>query len=249
MVVVAGASLEDRDEALAELRRPAADRRPARAPARVAGRLRARRARRCGRSSRCAAGRRRSPRPPAGRRLPVPDGDDEVARLARTLNEMLARLEAGLERERRFVAEASHELRTPLALLKTELELALRRPRSRRGAARRDRVGGRGDRPARPARRGPAVLARSDEGELRIDAADGRRPRLLETVARPVRSPGGGRGPGARSRAPAGLVPLDGDRLRLEQALGNLVDNALRLRRRHGAAGGQSPRTAGSTLG
>ena len=47
-----------------------------------------------------------------------------------TLNEMLARLEAALEHERRFVADASHELRTPLALLKTELELALRRPRT-----------------------------------------------------------------------------------------------------------------------
>ena len=43
---------------------------------------------------------------------------------------MLGRLEVALERERTFIADASHELRTPLALLKTELELALRRPRS-----------------------------------------------------------------------------------------------------------------------
>ena len=43
---------------------------------------------------------------------------------------MLGRLEAGIARERGFVADASHELRTPLALLRTELELALRRPRS-----------------------------------------------------------------------------------------------------------------------
>ncbi len=55
---------------------------------------------------------------------------DEIRGSATTLNEMLGRLEAALERERRFVADASHELRTPLALLKTELELALRRPRS-----------------------------------------------------------------------------------------------------------------------
>ena len=63
-----------------------------------------------------------------GARLPVPPSRDEVHDLAMTLNEMLARLEAALEHERRFVADASHELRTPLALLKTELELALRRP-------------------------------------------------------------------------------------------------------------------------
>ena len=66
-----------------------------------------------------------------GRRLPVPRSRDEISRLAETLNDMLARLEASFEHERRFVADASHELRTPLALLRTELELALRRPRSR----------------------------------------------------------------------------------------------------------------------
>lgn len=64
-------------------------------------------------------------------RLPVPPAGDEVTRLALTLNEMLNRLQAAVEHERRFVADASHELRTPLALLRTELDLALRRPRSR----------------------------------------------------------------------------------------------------------------------
>ncbi len=66
----------------------------------------------------------------SGRRLPVPEARDEVRRLGETLNEMLERLDEGLLRERRFVADAGHELRTPLALLRTELELALRRPRS-----------------------------------------------------------------------------------------------------------------------
>ena len=63
-------------------------------------------------------------------RLPVPPTQDEVSRLGETLNAMLARIGDGLARERRFVADASHELRTPLALLKTELELALRRART-----------------------------------------------------------------------------------------------------------------------
>lgn len=65
-----------------------------------------------------------------GERLPVPPARDEIRRLGRTLNAMLARLETALARERQFVADASHELRTPLSLLKTELELAVRRPRS-----------------------------------------------------------------------------------------------------------------------
>jgi signal transduction histidine kinase len=63
-------------------------------------------------------------------RLDVPPSHDEIARLAATLNDMLERLQAGLDRERRLVADASHELRTPLSLLKTELDLAQRRPRS-----------------------------------------------------------------------------------------------------------------------
>ncbi|MFF4159757.1 sensor histidine kinase [Streptomyces sp. NPDC001678] len=64
------------------------------------------------------------------RRLQVPPSRDEIAFLAATLNAMLDRLQAALEREKRFAADAGHELRTPLSLLKTELDLALRRPRT-----------------------------------------------------------------------------------------------------------------------
>ncbi|WP_052371557.1 sensor histidine kinase [Amycolatopsis taiwanensis] len=63
-------------------------------------------------------------------RLPVPSARDEISRLGTTFNDLLARLQAALSRERQFVADASHELRTPLGMLTTELELALRRPRS-----------------------------------------------------------------------------------------------------------------------
>jgi len=62
------------------------------------------------------------------RRVPQPPTDDEVGRLARTMNMMLERLEAATERQRRFVADASHELRSPLAAFRTNLEVALAHP-------------------------------------------------------------------------------------------------------------------------
>ena len=64
-------------------------------------------------------------------RLPHPGGQDEMARLVETLNEMLARIERVFEAQRRFTADASHELRSPLSRLRAELEVTLRRPRDR----------------------------------------------------------------------------------------------------------------------
>ena len=159
----------------------------------------------------------------AGQKLPLPHAHDEIFRLGSTLNEMLGRLEAGIARERRFVADASHELRTPLALLRTELELAQRRPRSPEELrAALDSAAEEVDRLTRLAD-DLLVLARADEGRLQLRREEIQVKDLLETVA-------------ARSNQDVEIGVRDGesiigDRLRLEQALGNLVDNA----RRHGA--------------
>jgi two-component system OmpR family sensor kinase len=162
-----------------------------------------------------------------GRRLPLPSSHDEVRRLGETLNDMLDRLESALERERGFVADASHELRTPLTLLKTELELALRRPRTQaelehalRSAA--DET----DRLARLAE-DLLVLARSDRGRLPL-----RRERVAARgLLLRVRDRFAARAAGAERtlvvEAPEDLE-LTADPLRLEQALGNLLENALR---------------------
>src|SRR5436190_1033366 len=150
-------------------------------------------------------------------RLPVANTRDEVLRLGETLNEMLARIEAGVGRERRFVADASHELRTPLALLTTELELALGRARSpdelRAALASTAESTGRLSRLADDL----LLLARADDDSVPLtpeetDVAD-----LAQQVGRRF-----------GIRVDAEPLVVSADPLRLEQALANMIDNALR---------------------
>lgn len=156
-----------------------------------------------------------------GGRLPVPDTNDEIARLAATLNDMLARLDLALERERSFVADASHELRTPLALLRAELDLALRRERTREEleAALRS-AADESDRLARLAE-DLLVLARADEGRLPLRSTTVGAQELGERVASRFSAQGT-----IEVVAPPELA-LTVDSERIEQALGNLVENAL----------------------
>ena len=162
-----------------------------------------------------------------GERLPVPATRDEVERLGSTLNEMLTRLEAGLQRERDFVADAGHELRTPLALLRTELELALHHGGSAEEL--RAALGASLEEVDRLAQLADDLLliARYDRGrlQLRLESVDARE--LLASVVRRFQLRADEVTRTLASEAPLGLT-LQGDRLRLEQALGNLVDNALR---------------------
>src|SRR5262249_42936607 len=62
------------------------------------------------------------------RRVPEPSGDDEIARLARTMNAMLERLQDSRDRQRRFVSDASHELRSPIASIRNQIETAIAHP-------------------------------------------------------------------------------------------------------------------------
>jgi signal transduction histidine kinase len=158
-----------------------------------------------------------------GARLPVAAARDEIGRLGETLNAMLARLEVAFERERTFVADASHELRTPLSILKAELELALREGRTH--AQLTDALRSAADETDRLVQLAEdlLVIARSDQGGLPI-----RRERIavrdvLERVAERHTRDGA-----SIEVAVAEGLELDADRLRLEQALGNLADNALR---------------------
>lgn len=160
-------------------------------------------------------------------RLPVPDRDDEIARLGRTLNALLERLDETVTRQRGFVADAGHELRTPLATLRAELELATRPGRSQDElqtavhAALQDT-----DRLIRLAE-DLLVLARSDTATLPLH------PRLLDLTALT----------GEAARAAAALAApatvtvevrtdeaalVTADPVRIRQVLDNLLSNAMR---------------------
>jgi two-component system, OmpR family, sensor kinase len=163
-------------------------------------------------------------------RLPVPPSRDEIARLGNTLNAMLGRLQAVLARERSFVSDASHELRTPLAILRTELELALRGRSTREELEEAVRSAAEETERLNQLADDLLVIARSDQGRLPVRPAEIEARALLESVAHRF---------AARARAeqrtllaePADGLTLTADRARLEQALANMVDNALR----HGA--------------
>jgi signal transduction histidine kinase len=164
------------------------------------------------------------------RRLPVPAVNDELGRLGRTLNAMLARLERArateaeaLAKERRFVADASHELRTPLTIVKAELDVALQEPREPAELhATLESIREEVDRMARLAD-DLLVLARVDEGRLAIRREDVDLRALLDRVA----SRNGHRALAVAVRSPPGLK-ISADPLRLGQAVSNLLDNAAR---------------------
>ena len=158
-------------------------------------------------------------------RLPVAPTGDEVARLATTLNAMLARIETGVEDQRRLVADASHELRTPLAAMRAEIDVSLHADdlepaarevlRSTRDEV--DRLSATVD--------GLLTLARADRGALDM------RPRAVDLAAI-ARETLERFGPlalsfGVRLAAHLDDAPAEGDPRWLGRAIDNLVDNAI----------------------
>lgn len=159
-------------------------------------------------------------------RLPVPASGDEIARLGETLNAMLARLGAAIEHERAFVADASHELRTPLAILRTELELALGEGRTTKEL--RAAVASAAEETDRLTQlsEGLLTIAQTEGGELPLhretvdlgEIMDGVRRRFARRAEEENRE----------IVVRGSSLQVQGDRLRLDQAVGNMVDNAFR---------------------
>lgn len=158
------------------------------------------------------------------RRVPVPESDDEVGRLAVTLNQMLDRLQASSNRQQRFVADASHELRSPIANIKAALEVALRRPN------RADWPAVAGDVLDQDERMASLVdelllLARFDEGMARpqrsaVDVSD-----IVSRLSDQAAANEGHVDFNVVATEPAVVVA---DRGHVERVIGNLVDNACR---------------------
>jgi signal transduction histidine kinase len=160
---------------------------------------------------------------PGEHRVAEPHTDDEVGRLARTLNSMLDRLEASSARERRFLADASHELRSPIANIRTAVEVALHRPNAADWPRVADEVLVEDARMTRLVEE-LLLLARSDEGRL----APVEQPCDLLAVAREVVAAAAYTEPPLVTVAgsPALVLVPEGY---VERVIGNLVDNARRF--------------------
>ena len=159
------------------------------------------------------------------RRVPEPAGQDEVWRLARTMNEMLQRLQAAAERQRRFVADASHELRSPLASLRTQLEVSRDYPARRVGAV--------DDQLAEVERMERLVgdlllLAKADERRLVVRS---RPVDLREVVLDEVERAGSWARVRLDTAGVAGSALVQGDPEGLARVVRNLLDNAVRFAR------------------
>lgn len=157
------------------------------------------------------------------RRVPQPEGGDEISRLASTMNVMLARLEKSQARQRRFVSDASHELRSPVATIRAHAEVALAHPETSKLEELADIVLQENAR-LQSLVEDLLLLSHADEGTLqrRTEAVDvddlvfEEAKRLRATTELRVRT----------GRVSAGRI--SGDREQLDRLIRNLSDNAAR---------------------
>lgn len=161
------------------------------------------------------------------RRLNMDLPDDEVGRLARTFDAMIARLDAAFRRQRQFTADASHELRTPLTAVRGQIDVALERPRDPVEYQRVLRaVNAQVDRMTRLVG-GLLMLARTDADALPVQRERVSIGELVESVAEQAR-------PLAREKGleltlePGEPATISADQDLLLQLLLNLTDNAVK---------------------
>jgi signal transduction histidine kinase len=159
------------------------------------------------------------------RRVPEPAVNDEIGRLARTMNAMLKRLEASSDRQRQLVADVSHELRNPLAALQAQLEVAAAHP----GTASQSMLEGSVVEVNRMSQlvEDLLTLARLDEGMLRLRPSDVDLDELVISQADRLRA----QGKVEVSVKGVSAARVRGDEAQLARVVANLSDNAQRYAR------------------
>lgn len=158
-------------------------------------------------------------------RVAVPVARDEIARLATTMNAMLARIEVGHAAQRRFVSDASHELRSPLATVTTALDLAATRPGVLEPAMVRRTLLPEAHR-MRHLVEDLLLLARADESGIPLQLGDVDLDDVLEAERRRLQSVGS-----VRVVCTIRAVRVLGDAAKLARVMRNLADNAARYAR------------------
>lgn len=171
---------------------------------------------------------RRLSRSGLGERIPVSGPRDELRELGETFNEMLDRLEAAFEQERRVVATMAHEIRTPLANQRVAAEVALADPDAEAAELRRalELVLGENERSQRVSERIMHLAQAEAPEEVAREEVD------LSALVAAVAIPAGLR---LRVRVPDAPVVIHGDGVLVARALDNLVDNAVAYNRPDGA--------------
>ncbi|HEU4946344.1 MAG TPA: ATP-binding protein [Kribbella sp.] len=155
-------------------------------------------------------------------RVPVPATGDEIARLAVTMNEMLDRLQAGQDAQRRFVADASHELWSPITTLTAALEVVAADETGQAWAELRTVMAAETERMRRLVE-DLLLLAKADDKGLRMTFADVDLDDLVDAEIRRLRAAGG-----PVVEADVHPARVCGDAAKLSQAIRNLSDNAVR---------------------
>ncbi len=153
--------------------------------------------------------------------------DDELGRLASTLNNMVERLEAAFNRQKRFTADASHELRTPLAIIQAESTLSLSKERS--AAEYRKSLESISQESAYMSSLVGKLLflARSDAGKETLNLEDVNLKHLLSELSQDVEVLARDKGLHL-SLNPAEDLTIKGDKVKLRQLFLNILENAVR---------------------
>jgi heavy metal sensor kinase len=167
-------------------------------------------------------------------RLPVVNSNDELGTLARTFNELLARLDDSFEHQRRFMADASHELRTPVAIVRGEAEVALVRSGRTADEYREAlKIIGAESRRLTQAVDDLFLLSRADVGQMELIARDFYLDELVQECVQALRTVADAKGVAIHSEV-HGEMPFHGDESLLRRMILNLLDNAIKYTPRGG---------------